>query len=59
MVIGPSDLTSQRMHCRLQTRPLVRECSLQEEQQSSYHYRKVKDKMWSWALKGEPDTKNN
>jgi hypothetical protein len=32
-----SDLTSQRLHCKLQTRPLVREGALQEEQQSNCH----------------------
>jgi hypothetical protein len=38
--------------CKLQTRPLVREGALQEEQQSNCHYRKDKDKIWSWAPKG-------
>jgi hypothetical protein len=37
MVIGTSDLTSQRLHRKLQTRPLFREGSLQEEQQSNCH----------------------
>jgi hypothetical protein len=49
-----SDLTSQRFYCKLQTRPLVREGSLQEEQQSNCHQRKDKDKIWSWASKGIP-----
>jgi hypothetical protein len=30
-------LTSQRMHCKLQNRPLVREGALQEEEQSKCH----------------------
>jgi hypothetical protein len=31
------DLASQRLHCKLQARPLVREGALQEEQQSNSH----------------------
>jgi hypothetical protein len=49
-----SDLTSLRLHCELQTRPLVREGALQEEEQSNCHYWKDKDKIWSWAPKGSP-----
>jgi hypothetical protein len=42
------------LHCKLQTRHLVRESALQEEQKSNRHYRKDNDKMWSWAPKGSP-----
>jgi hypothetical protein len=54
-----SDLTNQQLHCKLQTRPLVREDTLQKEKQSSFHYRKNKDKDLVMGTKGEPDTKTN
>jgi hypothetical protein len=56
-VLSPSYLSTcmhffhQPLHCKLQTRPLVREGALQEEQQRNCHWRKDKDKFWSWAPK--------
>jgi hypothetical protein len=38
-------------HSKLQTRPLVREGAIQEEQNKC---KKGKDKIWSWAPKGSP-----
>jgi hypothetical protein len=46
-------LTSHRLHCKLQARPLLREGALQEEQQSNCQ-KKGKGKIWSWAPKGSP-----
>jgi hypothetical protein len=43
-----SDLIRHRLHCKLQTRPLVRDGALQDEQQSNFQ-KKGKDKMWTWA----------
>jgi hypothetical protein len=50
-----SDLTSQELHRKLQTRFIVREGALQEEEKAIV----ITEKNLAMGSKGEPDTKTN
>jgi hypothetical protein len=47
-------LTTDRLHYKLQTRPLVREGAPRRRAKKFSGKSKVKSKIWSWALKGCP-----
>jgi hypothetical protein len=47
-------LTTGRLHYKLQTRPLFRECASRRRAKQFYGKKKWKRKIWSWASKGCP-----
>jgi hypothetical protein len=50
-------LTTDRLHYKLQTRPLVREGAPRRRTKQLSGKTKGKSKIWSWAPKGVPNTK--